>query len=488
MGMIRKGHFLLPWFQMPDPFEQPLDLSYYEAVIKWASRWNLPISLLSTQWERYLTDSPQYFSLPRDKNPNVVNNKGAIEKKVSPFGPIKPWTEIGKKWGSTQTLRKIQSWYQEPPLVLFISNNEHARLTWSDVEKSSRYLNSYGLGRDDNFKRQVVGDGWKDRYRALQKGMLNGLTSNAWKDVSKFMGYEAFGTSAFGRWDGWIDYSLYKPGRFEPWPQTWDGGSVSYYVHNWDASTDYTVWSPQIQAMNWVFMLEETKRLNKEFRFEMSTWDGHEEGSINDKREYYTDKGQLYGPERYQGMVQFGMWLLRPRVVREYRSWMDTLEKSEQYFLSVVNSVDRVHTDPVLRRFWRKGVLVVNPNGSHPFMSKVPKEYKDAPRWFLLDADANLAKCGTPPDYRNLYAELKVFSLALVIGKAPEREWLVYAHSPLKKRAGVEITLPGYGPLQVDVTPSGCFYHVIEKAGSVQRLSNFRTRRAATSNVGLERS
>jgi hypothetical protein len=45
--------------------------------------------------------------------------------------------------------------------------------------------------------------------------------------------------------------------------------------------------------------------------------------------------GQTFGPERFQGTVQFGMCLLRPFIGRG------------------VSSLDRVHTDPVLRKLWR---------------------------------------------------------------------------------------------------------------------------------------
>jgi len=467
MEMIKRGHFLLPWFALPGPGENPPDDDYYEEPIKWAAEQGLPISFLSTQWEHYLTNSPEYFSLPAEQNPNVLNTSGSIEKKVSPFGPVGPWNELGRKWGSTQTLLKIQGWYPSPPLVLFISNNEHAKLAWGDVEKSARYMQRFGPGKDDDFKRKVVGDGWIERYRALQKGIVEGLHAKSWKENSRFIGYDAFGPSFFGRWVGWVEHSIYSQGRISPWPLAWDGCSPSYYVHNWDAGTDYTVWSPQIESMNWVFMLGEAQRLNPEFRFEISTWDGHEPSQDNDKRKYYARLGQTYNPERCQGMVQFGMWLLRPRVVREFRGWTDTLADCAPYFLSIVNPVDRVHENTILRRFWRKGELVANPNGSHPYQALIPEEYKRTVRWYLLDADAN------PKMLWGLYTPLPVFSLALVLGEAPAREWLIYAHSPLKKVERVSIDLPDYGSLLVDVTPAGCFYHVVEKNRSVERLFEY---------------
>ena len=124
MEMIKRGHFLLPWFALPGPSDE----DYYEAPMKWAAERGLPISFLSTQWESYLTSLTEYFSLPPDRNPNVVNRNGAVEKKVSPFGPVDLWKEVGRKWGSLPVLRKIQGWYPSPPLVLFISNNEQVKL------------------------------------------------------------------------------------------------------------------------------------------------------------------------------------------------------------------------------------------------------------------------------------------------------------------------------------------------------------------------
>ena len=94
----------------------------------------------------------------------------------------------------------------------------------------------------------------------------------------------------------------------------WDGGSPSYYTHDWNGSTDYTTWSPQIEFMNLVFMQKEAYKLNPRFWFEFSVWDGCQKNPpYLSKDEYYRRQGQSYNPQRYGGFVQFGMWLLRPR-------------------------------------------------------------------------------------------------------------------------------------------------------------------------------
>ena len=219
------------------------------------------------------------------------------------------------------------------------------------------------------------------------------------------------------------------------------------------------------------FMLDEAYRFNPEFWFEISTWDGHEPSKENDKRRFYANQGQTYDPERYGGTVQFGMWLLRPRVVREFRGWTDTLTNSEAYFLSIVDAVDRVHNNTTLRSFWRQGKLVANRAHPHLYQSNVPEEYQNVDRWFLLDTNLD------PKRPWNLHTEILVFSLALVLGQAPEREWLVYAHAPLNERKNVKVTLPDYGTIKIDVSASGTFYHIGEKTKKVSKVTDTETNR-----------
>jgi hypothetical protein len=332
-------------------------------------------------------------------------------------------------------------------------------------------------GREKNnnrFKRKVIGDGWLERYGALLESMRAGLASEQWRKKVKFVGYEAFPPVHFGRWAGWKEYSLSTPGRLDPFPLCWDGGSPSYYLHNWMALTDYTLWSPQVESMNWVFMLDDVHRARPEFWFELSTWDGNVPGQANDKRMFYARQGQLFTPPRYEGFVQYGMWLLRPRVVRDFRGYLETVDYAGPYFQPILDAVDRVYRDPVLQRFWRQGKLVANRKGKHPFQADVPPEYKDVERWFLLDTSLTPKELraeefdnANPPSRQT---EIPVFALALVLGSAPEREWLVYAHAPRQARTGVEITVPDYGAITVDVPQAGSFFHVREKGRQVQAV------------------
>jgi hypothetical protein len=488
--LLRKGHHLLPWIEHPptdrdiermfkpgDPRRQKYvdeRMKHFETIIKQLARDRLPISFLATQWESILTYDQAYFGLPADQNPNVIGLDGKIQAQLCPFGPIKPWREAGKIWTDNLFLKKIQEWYPDPPLILFISNNEHAKQQWSTVEQSKRYLDKYRPGKSSEFKRRVVGDGWIERYGAMLDAMRDGLANKTWRKNARFVGYEAFPPVHLGRWGGWKEYSLTIPNRLDPQPGVWDGGSPSYYLHNWMAITDYTLWSPQIETMNWVFMLDEIHKTRPHFWFELSTWDGDQPGAGNDKRKFYARLGEPFTLARYEGMVQFGTWLMRPRSLREFRSHVESVEYAGPSFQAILDSVDRVWSNPTLQRFWRHGRLVANPRGKHPYQADVPAEYQNASRWFLLETSLTPKELA-PQEFDNAnpptrQLEIPVFALAYVLGKAPEREWLIYAHSPRLARTNITITVPEYGAIKMDVPQSGSFFHVTEREQKVRAV------------------
>jgi hypothetical protein len=478
LTFIEAGHHIIPSFAFPQsssggnfpPADEKMieaKRDYYEAPLKRAAELQLPITLISTQWERWLSDDKKYFDLPADQNPNVVTPEGKIENKVSPFGPVELWREVGAQWASSPLMKQVQQWYPNPPLVVLLSNNEHRKLTWTEVETDARYLAKYGKGRDDDFKRKVVADGWIERHKALHEGMREAL-SKSWQDKVIFAGYGAFGAPHLGRWGGWANHSLHSAGRMNPEAQIWDMSSPSYYTHHWNPETDYKVWSPQIESMNWIFMQKEALKANPNYRFGISVWDGHvpddrygKNSKYPDKRGVYRALGQNYEPPRYAGYAQFGMWLLRPREVREYRDHTTHIDVMKPYFLALAEVVDRIYENKTLQEFWRKGELVPNRAQQHPYQNAIPEEWKNEDRWFLLDTNLD------PPRPWKLDTEIPVFSLALVQGEKGARRWLVYAHSPVEDRENVEITIPEYGKITADVPVAGAFYVVDEKTKKV---------------------
>ena len=380
LQLIQEGHHLLLCFDHPrDGRGQSGFNEYYEPALKRARELKLPLLFLTTQWECLLSTG-RYLDLPPEKNPNVVTPEGKILPKVSPFGPVELWQEVGKSWSDNEAMQQVQQWYPDPPLVIFLSNNEHAKLSWTDAEKSKRYLDKYGKGKSGEFKRKVVTDGWIERYPALQEGMRSGLVNPAWKDHALFVGYEAFGPCCLGRWGGWEDYALNSTGRISPAPLMWDGGSPSYYLHHWCGINDYTVYSPQIESMNWVFMSKEALRLNPRFWFEISTWVGKESGDAPAgtrwKPDVFRSLGQTFNPARYGGFVQFGMWLLRPRAVREYRGTVFPFSEGKPYLMAIVDAVDRVYANPTLRSSGARANWSPIPPKSIPIRRQFPANIK----------------------------------------------------------------------------------------------------------------
>ena len=460
----------MPWFAHPnragslDGEQGTRFVEYYEGPMRRAAELGLPLTFVASQWEAPLSAAP-YHDPPPGENPNVVDTEGKVRKAVSPFGPVAPWREVGRTYTDNLLMRRLQQWYPEPSLVVFLSNNEHGKLRWHQAEESRRYLDAHGPGRDADYRRKLFADAWIERYRALQGAMRDGLASEAWRSAARFVGYAADPPEFIGRWEGWVHYSLHSPGRIFPYPLMWDGGSASYYMHDWCPTTDHTTWSPQIEFMNAVFMLREGYRLNPEWWHELSTWDGHEwpwRKKTPSKTTVYETSGQVWNPARYQGFLQYGLWLLRPRLLREYRGWTTPWDKAEPYFLALAEAVARVHHSPRLRQWWRRSELVPNRTRQHVHRAGIPEEYRGEDRWFMLECNAN-----TQEFPWELHWKIAVFSLARVRGKAPQRQWLVYAHSPLAERDDVVISVPGFGDITVDVGPGGAFYEMDETTRAV---------------------
>ncbi|MCH5372399.1 MAG: hypothetical protein JJ992_00355 [Planctomycetes bacterium] len=473
LELLDKGTHLLPWFGWPqgdpDKDEKAAERfnDYYGSLMRCSRQLGLPISFRGTQWEAMLVGK-EYRSLPPEECPAVVTPEGKAIGKLSPFGPVQRWRDPAAVYVDTPAMKKLQQMYPDPPLVLFLSNNEAPDLRWHQAESlSQRYLDKYGTGRPDDFKREVVARGWMERYPVMFQAMREALISPEWKKNVRFVGYGAFGPSHFGRWSGWKDYSLITDQWTSPDWYIWDGGSPSYYTHNWCPNRDHWVWSTQVQSMNWIFQLEEAWKVNPDFWWEISTWDGNggwTPGTPYDpellpksKACQYMKDGQTYTPDRHLGWIHSGMWLLRPRVVREFRGSTVPLEPWRPFFDQVILAVDRVYADATLTDFWRHGELVANRAHEHPYQEDVPEKYRNVPRWFLLDTNLDAA---WPWDQQT---NIPVFSLALVRGEPGARQWLLYAHSPLEDRRDVEITLPGFGPVVVDVPRSGVFCMVDER-------------------------
>jgi hypothetical protein len=458
---LERGQYLLPWFGLSVPRPPAGESSnypwttdsphYYGPAIRYLSEHHLPLSLETTQWEVLLRGlSADYAHTGPDGRPLPL----------SPFGPVAPWYAVGQAWAHHPTLRRLEQLYPDPPLILFVSNNEQGKLSADELHAAYRA----DAGPQLIARRRAIGDAWIERYRALERGFRDGLEAPAWRAHAVFIGYDALVTPAMGRWTGWPAYSLYVPGRTEPWPFAWGGASESYYLHDWAPDSDFTVWSPQIEAMNFVPVLAEVYRREPAFWFEISVWDGQRPGQPTDKARFYALHGQQFTAQRYGGLVQFGMWLLRPRAVRAFYAEDDRIRFGAS-FDAVLAAVARVHEDVTLRAFWRRGQLVANPVGGHPYEEALSRELASRARWFLLDSPAN------PPRPWQLTTVLRVYALALVQGSRPNREWLIYAFSPLDPTTDVEVAIPDGPRVRVPAAVGGAFSLVSESTAAVRRLT-----------------
>lgn len=460
---IAQGDYLLPWFQLFRPDELSAGFPFENAFRK-AAELKLPVSFISTQWDVLVAEEIRDRA---DTTGSALRGRQSLQKTqpLSPFSPVSIWYEAGQRWGEHPALQRLQAIYPDPPLVLFVSNNEQPRLMWREIRDSEDVRQRLGMNASDDAIRKLVGDLWIERFQALQRGFREALINPQWQQQAVFVGYDAFVTSAVGRWAGWSEYSLITASRLDPWALAWDGISPSYYAPDWNPTSDFQVMSPQLETMNWLPFLDEAYRLNPRLWFELSIWDGQQQTKATDKAAYYRRLGQHYDENRYQGFVQFGMWLLRPRLVREFRDHLATRYDFSKYFNSAAKAVRKVHETPELRRFWTHGQLVANTQTTHPYNAALPTSLKQSRRWYLLDSNLN------PPRPWSLDTSLRVYSIALSLGIAPHREWLIYAFSPLDEGVSTTVTIP-QGPMtDVQASRTGCFSILDETAKKTQLVS-----------------
>jgi hypothetical protein len=223
---ILGGKYLLPWFPLPRPDQIYVNFRD-DAAFRSAAELGLPVSFISTQWDVLVAEQLSDAA-------SVGTGQGRIGhfdtrtplQALSPFGPLEAWYEAGRRWGSHPALQHLEAIYPNPPLVLFLSNNEQLKLRWQQVRAAPELLALLGPAPTDSAVRQAVGDGWIARYKELQRGFRDALIAPGWKRAAIFVGYDAFGTSALGRWSGWMEYSLMAPGRLEHWSRALDGASA----------------------------------------------------------------------------------------------------------------------------------------------------------------------------------------------------------------------------------------------------------------------
>lgn len=466
---VDKDKHIFPWFPIQNP-KANRQIAAFQSHLEVCKVKGYPISFVGTQWERLLSEWPEYTSLPEEQNPNVIDTAGVRHMKVHPFASKDLWYEVGRQWTTTEDIVWAQTIYPNVPVVMFVSNNEHPRLRVDEVETCRQYLALHGIGKTHEEKVSILANGYVEMFRALIQGMKDGLTAPDWKSKSKYIGYALIGDGHMWGWANWKKNALYIGNNMWPISNAWDGASFSYYASVPGKSYDYNFRSPGVGVANMLVTIDERRQDRSDYIVEMSVWDGHEPNRPQyDTWKKYTDEGVPYNLRRHEGFTQLGMWIARPRVVREFKlAYIPSDEVHSPYFEKVLECVERVHQNPVLKDFWKNGKLVPNRDKQPLHQIDVTPAYQNADRWYRLDTSVD-----TPTPWK-WEAEYKVYAIALVLGLPGARRWLLYAHSPKNAELQVSVSIPEYKSVAILTKDSGTFYVVDEVSGSVQdALSSF---------------
>ena len=435
ISLIEEGNHILPSWRIEPSWKQELPDEYYQNSLLRAKELNLPLTFIIDPIESTLTNDSYYFTLSADQNPNVVDANGNILEKLSPLGPDALWSEVAQNFANSSLMQKIQQWYPNPPLVMFVDASSAKKLNWTELEDSQRYINRYGNTTDDNFKRTVIGAQWIEKYRLLHEGIKNSFSADAWKTNTKFIAYNPISLN-IGTTSDWEANATLTNQHFSSWPLTTDGMNEQYYT---DASTS-SLNNNIFNINNIPFVLAQAYKQNAGFSYQLSI----------------TDYDAFDTANKYRGFAQLGLWLTRPNIIREFNNNTNDRNLITPHFQSIIDSVELIHNDDRLQNFWKNGQLVVNPTASIEQLLNVPSYYESADKWFLLDVDINPQPEWTPDTH------IPVYAIALQTGVAPDREWLLLVQSFDGDQNNVAVTIPDYQDVFVSASESGNLYVISE--------------------------
>lgn len=516
-GLIRQGHRVLISF----PDTTNATLAYFESVndtarvdqlfdyiyrpaLEYARTHRLPIAFLGWNWE----DAPATSGPVNGPGTGwmllggttVTGTDGSgnpiYTQQVDPLGPVSLWQNWGTHWMSTQTMQRIQAIYPDPPLVVFLNNNESGMLhEVSELGSNADRFNAAHPGVTSPAARAaIIRQGHTERISAMLTHARAALANDTWRANARYIAYNAWANAVMGRGDFypvadgtdlWFDPAA-TPGRAFAQPLLYDGAMPEFYDNQWQGEkTDYGSWSPQVESFNLASIRDTIFTERPNYYFGAIAWEGGRADIPFNKVNGYITGGygreaQRWDAQRYEGMHQFGLWAMRPRDYREFRGTEPIDGYNAATWQALLNSTERVWRTPALREYWRFGELVPNTaaaatlNG-HYFDNNAawPAWLKSTARWFLLTSSANPAESTWDRNQNNSPSiKLRVLALALRLGSAPDRRWLIYAHAPLGAVAGSTVTVPGYpAAVPLDYVPqSGSFFELRESDGSVTAL------------------
>jgi len=282
-------------------------------------------------------------------------------------------------------------------MVVWLNNNEAGEISLKHVNMSVRFEQAYGTGLSDEEKKRILHEAYDDKYAVLLEEAREVLTEPAWKKNTVFVAYNAWPRSVQGRTE--------QRNRGSQWKR-FDGAMPEFYLNDWQiyrGKTDYSYWSPQTEGLRIESAQDAIFALEPDYYFASIVWDGGQpvtrRSSINCLATgmYGSGAVQRWDFDRYEGMVQFGLWAMRPRVMREFRWPVSNHDAyDEGAFMRVVRSVDRPWEHDVLKEFWRFGKLVKS-DAFEPPNKRVAEELRFYSRVDgLLPVDVNPPRAEGP--------------------------------------------------------------------------------------------
>jgi hypothetical protein len=381
-------------------------------------------------------------------------------------------------WADNPLMHRVREIYPDPPVVFVHDNNERGRMSTKTVNWSVR-MERLIEGKEDVTEHEKVGmlrRAYNRAYAEMYAGARDALRETAWKENVRFVVYNAWPGSVMGRTS-----AINEDGEWK----RYDGAMPEYYLNDWQigrGKTDFSPWSPQTESLKVQASQEAVFAARPDYIFDSITWDGglpeRWESSVHHMATGRSGEGavQRWDFDRYEGMVQYGLWAMRPRTMWDFRRGhadQDAYVKGS--FQALVRAVDRVWSHGTLAEFWRHGTLVIRDDA--PPESELPGKIKQKtlidpllkvdvnPPWNQWRPSWTIRARGAKP------TRMKVFALAYVLGEAPERRWLLFGHAPLGSIAKPTVELPGFGPVRLPaVSRSGSFFLLDEKGGSLETL------------------
>jgi len=503
--LIQRGHRILPSLVDPKSFAMFVELMNSESkarqaaqrfeedwkpLLQFARAHGLPLAMPGHNWAQTIItyenrrERGGLATFSPEQSARMLKD-GESTKYIDPFGPIERWREWGTFWMGNDLMKQIQQLHPDPPLVLLLDNHEGPRLrSGKELDDSlDRFVAKFGEGPHDlAFRERVLREGYDERYRAMFDAAREAMTSDAWKNNTRFSAYNLLwdtGHIGYGNRPNFIDPNS-DYARTWPHPEPYGGAASEVYDNDWEpGKQDVRLYSMQTEAMSYHSVMHRILERDPNFIFSLITWDGAGVGNTDrgSRREVgkayrYATDGQQWDIARYHGWAQFCLWMARPRTFMEFRwSYREPTERnafSEATWMAVVDAVDRVWADDRLKEYWRHGEVVPN-REQDPWWSLSddhPQWLRKIDRWFLLTCDAN-----PPRDQWERSTELNVWAMALRLGEASKQRWLIYAHAPKRAEADVTVTLPGFGDVMLPhVSRSGSFFEVKQADRSVTTL------------------